>query len=72
MEYKLNVDRLAGCLLGGALGDALGYPIEFKKISQMSQDHDFDKIIGRFIVSDDTQMTLFTANALLYRGRFTY
>lgn len=68
MEYKLNVDRLAGCLLGGALGDALGYPIEFEKISQMSQDHDFDKIIGRFIVSDDTQMTLFTANALLLEG----
>lgn len=68
MRYKLNIDRLAGCLLGGALGDALGYPIEFEKISHMSQDHDFDKIIGRLVVSDDTQMTLFTANALLLEG----
>lgn len=68
MKYDINVDRLAGCLLGGALGDALGYPIEFEKISQISQDHDFDKIIGRLIVSDDTQMTLFTANALLLEG----
>lgn len=34
----------------------------------MSQDHDFDKIVGKLIVSDDTQMTLFTANALLLDG----
>lgn len=57
-----------GCLLGGALGDALGYPVEFEKVSQMSQEHDFDKIVGKLIVSDDTQMTLFTANALLLDG----
>ena len=44
MKYNLNIDQLAGCLLGGALGDALGYPVEFEKVSQMSQDHDFDKI----------------------------
>lgn len=68
MKYNLNMDQLAGCLLGGALGDALGYPVEFEKVSQMSQDHDFDKIVGKLIVSDDTQMTLFTANALLLDG----
>lgn len=34
----------------------------------MSQEHDFDKIVGKLIVSDDTQMTLFTANALLLDG----
>lgn len=68
MKYNLNIDQLAGCLLGGALGDALGYPIEFEKVSQMSQDHDFDNIVGKLIVSDDTQMTLFTANALLLDG----
>ena len=68
MKYNLNIDQLAGCLLGGALGDALGYPVEFEKVSQMSQDHDFDKIVDKLIVSDDTQMTLFTANALLLDG----
>ena len=68
MKYNLNIDQLAGCLLGGALGDALGYPVEFEKVSQMSQEHDFDKIVGKLIVSDDTQMTLFTANALLLDG----
>ena len=68
MKYNLNIDQLAGCLFGGALGDALGYPVEFEKVSQMSQDHDFDKIVGKLIVLDDTQMTLFTANALLLDG----
>jgi len=68
MKYNLNIDQLAGCLLGGALGDALGYPVEFEKVSQMSHDHDFDKIVGKLIVLDDTQMTLFTANALLLDG----
>jgi len=24
-------DRFVGCLLGGAIGDALGYPIEFER-----------------------------------------
>ena len=23
------IDKYAGCLLGGAIGDALGYPVEF-------------------------------------------
>jgi ADP-ribosylglycohydrolase len=64
-------DRFAGCLLGGAIGDALGYPIEFVRSA--------DEIATRFgaappadlayagpaIVSDDTQMTLFSAEAML-------
>lgn len=66
-------DRFRGCLIGGAAGDALGYPVEFM---------DYANIRGRFgtwgitdyalfegfpkaIVTDDTQMTLFTANGLL-------
>ena len=56
--------RIRGSLLGGAIGDALGYPIEFKKNIK-------DKAVTRFndkgIISDDTQMTLFTANALIWR-----
>lgn len=64
--------RFVACLLGGALGDALGYPIEFERPG--------DAIVARFgssaparleysdsagLISDDTQMTLFTAEALI-------
>ena len=61
--------KYQGCLLGGAIGDALGYPVEF-------DSHDW--IVRRFgpdgitayasdepVFSDDTQMTLFTAVGLL-------
>lgn len=62
--YYKDKNRIIGSLIGGAIGDALGYPIEFKKGIK-------DKEITKYyedkgIVSDDTQMTLFTANALLW------
>ena len=73
-------DRIRGSLLGGAIGDALGYPVEFI--------YSYEGILSRYgergitrldtkqysregeqnnkaVVSDDTQMTLFTANGLL-------
>ena len=64
-------DRVLGCLLGGAVGDALGYEVEFdssetirrrfgaKGIAEL-QLHD-----GLALVSDDTQMTLFTLEGAL-------
>lgn len=64
-------DRILGCLIGGAAGDALGYTVEFMSegqifhrfgpdgITQYALDHGFA------VFSDDTQMTLFTANGLL-------
>lgn len=65
-------DRIRGSLIGGAIGDALGYPVEF--MSRNSILSHYGKYgITRFelnqdrkaLVSDDTQMTLFTANGLL-------
>jgi ADP-ribosylglycohydrolase len=68
MEIK---SRFRGCLLGGAIGDALGYPIEFFDEERIKR-HYGDGGIRRFgskakvaFVSDDTQMTLFTAEGLL-------
>ena len=67
-------DRIRGSLIGGAIGDALGYPVEFlsrKNILHKYGDRgvrkfrDFDRN-GKAVVSDDTQMTLFTANGLLF------
>lgn len=63
--------RFRGCLLGGAIGDALGYPIEFfseeriKKIYGEEGVRHFGNMTGAAFVSDDTQMTLFTAEGLL-------
>lgn len=28
-ETEVNLDKIRGCLLGGAAGDALGYAVEF-------------------------------------------
>ena len=65
-------DCIRGSLMAGAAGDALGYPVEFmsrnailsrygdKGITQFDLDPD-----GKALVSDDTQMTLFTANGIL-------
>ena len=67
-------DKIRGSLIGGAIGDALGYPVEFmsrESILNMCgkqgvrQFQDFDKN-GKAVISDDTQMTLFTANGLLF------
>jgi ADP-ribosylglycohydrolase len=61
-----------GCLLGGAVGDALGAAIEFKTLPEIRQEfgpaglRDFGIAYGRAgAITDDTQMTLFTAEALL-------
>ena len=69
--YEYDLDKVKGCIVGGAVGDALGYPVEFM---------DYDAILSKFgpqgitrylikdgiaRFSDDTQMTLFTATGLL-------
>jgi ADP-ribosylglycohydrolase len=61
--------RVTGCLLGGAIGDALGAPIEFDSLATIRARFgergvvDFVEEVGR--VTDDTQMTLFTAEGIL-------
>lgn len=68
-------DKIRGCLLGGAVGDALGYPVEFLSRSGIRtrygeagiQDYDLDMGTGFALISDNTQMTLFTANGILLR-----
>lgn len=66
-----NLDKYRGCLIGGAVGDALGYAIEFldeKSIFQKFGESgitEYELTNGKALISDDTQMTLFTANGLL-------
>ncbi|WP_405621599.1 ADP-ribosylglycohydrolase family protein [Streptomyces sp. NBC_00076] len=65
--------RVRGCLLGGAIGDALGYPIEFSSLDRIRASHGERGATGfvpgahgvRGLISDDTQMTLFTVEALV-------
>ena len=66
-----DLDKYRGCLVGGAAGAALGYAVEF-----WGEEHIFSRYGPRGITeyhldakgvahcSDDTQMTLFTANGL--------
>lgn len=66
------IDKFRGCLIGGAVGDALGYTVEFMKETKIFAEYGKNGITeyklkdGKAIVSDDTQMTLFTANGLIY------
>jgi ADP-ribosylglycohydrolase/protein-tyrosine phosphatase len=67
-----RADRIAGCLLGGAVGDALGSPVEFLSLAEILERYgpegiaDFpDRGERTGQVTDDTQMTLFTAEGLL-------
>lgn len=68
---KRSIDRFTGCLLGGAAGDALGYAVEFSTLDAIRKRYGgggircYDLVCGKALISDDTQMTLFTANGLL-------
>ena len=67
-----RLERIKGCFLAGACGDALGYPVEFdsgesiraqygaKGVREMTLSREGDAQI-----TDDTQMTLFTAEGML-------
>lgn len=74
-------DRVIGCILGGAVGDALGAPVEFMSLREIRDRYgnngiqELDIAYGRVgAITDDTQMTLFTAEGLIraqsrYRDR---
>ena len=69
-------DRIRGCLLGGAIGDALGGPVEFWSYSDIHERcgdrgvRDFlpatyGSTRGVGLITDDTQMTLFTVEGII-------
>ncbi len=70
-RYGVSPDLLRASLLGGAIGDSLGAEIEFWSLAQIrAQFPDgltdlptHDGITGS--ITDDTQMTLFTAEGIL-------
>ena len=59
-------NKFRGCLLGGAVGDALGAPVEFMKRSEILHRFGPKGVTtyapaygGLGKITDDTQMTLF-------------
>lgn len=79
-ETEKHLDAVRGCMAGGAAGDALGYAVEFWREKRIFDtygpegitEYETDSRSGKALISDDTQMTLFTANGLLagaIRGR---
>lgn len=71
-KSKRVADSIRGSLMAGAAGDALGYEVEFtsyRSILSRFGEHGITKFAlngnGKALISDDTQMTLFTANGML-------
>ena len=71
-DKEKNLDVIRGSLFGGAMGDALGYPLEFLKREEITKRFGDNGITeyalnskGLAEISDDTQMTLFTATGIL-------
>lgn len=65
-------DQVVGCMVGGAVGDALGYAVEFDEYDDIVRRYG-ERGITRYElnengvaeISDDTQMSLFTASGIL-------
>lgn len=66
-----DIDKFRGYLIGGAAGDALGYAVEFLDEETIFSRYGengitrYDLVNGVAEISDDTQMTLFTANGFI-------
>ncbi len=73
---QIYASRVRGCLLGGAIGDALGAPVEFWKLDRIQSEcgtqgvteylpSTFSGTSGYGQITDDTQMTLFTVEGMI-------
>ena len=72
MNCEQRSSKIRGCIFGGAIGDALGAPIEFDSYESIVRKYGSDGVVeyvehsnGRGEFTDDTQMTLFTIEGLI-------
>jgi ADP-ribosylglycohydrolase/protein-tyrosine phosphatase len=70
LAHDEAIARRLACLLGGALGDGFGYVVEFDSLASIRKQHGAAGLRepyshqGELVVSDDTQMSLFTLEGL--------
>ena len=75
-ELESFASRVRGCLLGGAIGDALGGPVEFWDLDKIRRVCGPDGVREYLpeavagvpaygLITDDTQMTLFTVEGMI-------
>ena len=70
-EREAKLDQIRGSMIGGAIGDALGYAVEFSSEKEIFRIYgsygitEYKLTGGKALISDDTQMSLFTANGIL-------
>lgn len=72
LQKQPDQDLYVGCLIGGAIGDALGAPVEFMSTAEIAGKfgsggiQDYAPAFGKLgAITDDTQMTLFTAEGVV-------
>lgn len=76
MTQTLN-EKIRGCMLGAAVGDALGHPTEFLSMEEIRRRHGPQGVTGYTLhwqrggvkiapYTDDTQMSVVVLEALLY------
>ena len=71
-------DKFKGCLLAAACGDALGFPVEFSKYSEIVSQFGENGIQQMYLyngvaeISDDTQMSIYTAQGLIHSREKNY
>ena len=74
---KAVKNHFRGCLLGGAIGDAIGYPVETMNWNQIRAEYGAHGIThlpineerNEALFSDDTQMAIMTVDGLLWADK---
>lgn len=69
---EIDLDKVLATLLGGAIGDAIGAPIEFDSLQQIRNVYGEEGITtfedgswGKGRITDDTQMMVYTLEAVI-------
>ena len=78
VKGKKKREHFKGCLMGGAIGDAFGAPVDLLSFAEIKKEYGDQGLLdlvcdekGKAIITDDTQLTLFTAEGycVLKRGK---